>query len=50
MQEIGVINLRNYMIINDKLTALIFLNGVLHEHFDETMYNEGMDIVGIDHF
>ncbi|MGE7950067.1 Imm43 family immunity protein [Lysinibacillus sp. NPDC093688] len=42
MQEIGVINLKNYMIINDKLTAPIFLNGVIHEHFDETMYNEGM--------
>lgn len=42
MQEIGVINLKKYMIINDKHTAPIFLNGVLHEHFDETMFNEGM--------
>lgn len=35
------------MIVNDKLTTPIFLDGVIHEHFDETMYHEEWGIVGI---
>ena len=50
MQEIGVINLKKYMIINDKLTAPVFLDGVIHEHFDETMYHEGMGYSWNRHF
>lgn len=38
------------MIINDKLTTPIFLDGVIHEHFDETMYHEGMGYSWNRHF
>ncbi len=42
--------MKNYMIINDKLTTPIFLDGVIHEHFDETMYHEGMGYSWNRHF
>lgn len=34
--------LKKYMIVNDKLTSPIFLKGVLHEQFNESMYKKGM--------
>ncbi|MEK5332347.1 Imm43 family immunity protein [Lysinibacillus sp. FSL W8-0992] len=42
--------MKKYMIINDKLTTPIFLDGVIHEHFDETMYHEGMGYSWNRHF
>ncbi len=46
----GGYNLKKYMIVNDKLTTPIFLDGVIHEHFDETMYHEGMGYSWNRHF
>ncbi len=38
------------MILNDKLTSPTFLDGVIHEHFDETKYYEGMGYNWNRHF
>lgn len=50
MQKIGVGILKSYMIIKDERKAPIFLDGVIHEEFNETMYQEGMGYSWNRHF
>lgn len=32
-----------YMLVKDEVNSPIFLKGVLHEEFNETKFNEGME-------